>query len=133
MKHKTGLIRKIFYSRAFLLAGVVILILLGIAYLRAFYQNYQIQEEIKQMLDESAKIENKNAELRALLERVKQNDYVEEKARTELGLVKDGEKETIILGERTATSSSGQPDKTMLESSNISNPREWWNYFFNHK
>ncbi len=110
----------------------MILLILGVAYLRAYYQNNQIQEEIRQMLDESARIENKNAELRALLERVKQTDYVEEKARTELGLIKAGENETIILGSRPI-SSSGQTETTMLKSKRLSNPHEWWNYFFNHK
>ena len=129
MKNKTGLISKIFSSRAFLLVGILILLILGVAYLRAYYQNYQIQAEIRQMLDESGRIENKNAELRALLERVKQNDYVEEKARTELGLIKVGENETIIIGNRVA-SSSGQTETAMLESKRLSNPREWWNYFF---
>ncbi len=132
MNNKTGMIGKIFSSRAFFLTGVLILLILSVAYLRAYYQNYQIQGEIKQMLDESSRIENKNAELRALLERVKQNDYVEEKARTELGLIKEGEKETIILGNR-AKSGSGQTETTMLESKRLSNPREWWNYFFTHK
>lgn len=133
MEHKHGLIKKLFASRVFLLTAVVILIILGIAYLRAYYQNYQIQAEIKQMLEESGKLENKNAELRGLLERVKQNDYVEEKARTELGLIKAGENETIILGNHRTASSSGQTESAVLESAHPSNPQQWWNYFFNHK
>ncbi len=89
MQHKPSLIRKIFSSRAIFAAGLFLLVVLVVAYLRAYYQNYQIQAEIRSMLDESAKLENKNAELRALLARVKRSDYVEEKARTELGLMKE--------------------------------------------
>lgn len=84
------------------------------------------------MLEESGRLEGRNAELRALLERVKQSDYVEEKARTELGLIKQGENETIILHGNTLKD-SGQAETGVLESIRISNPRKWWNYFFNHK
>ncbi|MEK7625600.1 MAG: septum formation initiator family protein [Patescibacteria group bacterium] len=132
MQHKPSLIRKIFSSRAIFAAGLFLLVVLVVAYLRAYYQNYQIQAEIRSMLDESAKLENKNAELRALLARVKRSDYVEEKARTELGLMKEGEKETIIIGSNTEKGSR-QTETGMLESNRSSNPRQWWNYFFNHK
>lgn len=84
------------------------------------------------MLLESERLESKNAELRALLERVKQTDYVEEKARTELGLVKPGEKETIVVG-GNSKNNSGQAETGVLKSTYFSNPRQWWNYFFNHK
>lgn len=132
MQNKPSLLKKIFLSRTFFLAGIVLLVLLIVAYLRAYYQNHRIQEEIKYMLQESRKLEGKNAELRTLLERVKQNDYVEEKARTELGLIKEGENETIIIGS-PVKKSSGQVETGMLESTHFSNPRQWWNYFFNHK
>ena len=131
MGDKPSLIRKIFTSRALFALGLVILVFLVVAYLRAYYQNYQIQAEIKHMLDESAKLEGKNAELRALLQRVNQNDYVEEKARTELGLVKEGEQQTIII-DNNPVNRSRQPESGVLESNRLSNPRQWWNYFFKH-
>lgn len=126
---KQSLLKKFFLSRTSILIGVFILVLLTVGFLRAYYKNYQIREEIKSMMNEYRKLEDKKSELKALLDRVKQKDYIEEKARLELGLLKEGENETIIVG--NGLSKSGQSDNAVVESKNISNPRQWWNYFFN--
>ncbi len=54
--------------------------------------------------------------------------FVEEKARTELNMVKDGEHVAIIKQE--GEKGSRQPGGDLLESMQRSNPRKWWNYFF---
>lgn len=129
MEQQAGFLKRFFASRSFVIVGVVVLLLLSAVFLRAYYQNYKVHQEIRYMLDEANRIESKNAELKTLLDRVKQNDYVEEKARTELNMVKEGEKQTVILGKNNYV---GQVQAVVVESKRISNPREWWNYFFNH-
>lgn len=106
-----------------------VLALLLVAFTRAYYQNFQIQQEIKRLQSESQKLESKRIETLDLLNYVKSPAYVEEKARTELNMVKEGEHMAIITNQ-SGGNRSGQVRNSMLQSDNISNPLKWWNYFF---
>lgn len=121
--------KSFFASRWFMLVGVILLLLLSIAYGRAYYQNYQVEQEIKRLENETIRLQAKKLETLDVLKYVQSPAYVEEKARTELNLVKNGEHVAIISGS-AAPSIIGQENQKMLESKNLSNPRLWWNYFF---
>lgn len=118
-----------FSSRWFMGLAFFVLVLLLIAFTRAYYQNFQIQEEIKRLQSESQKLEARRIETLDLLNYVKSPAYVEEKARTELNMVKEGEHMAIITNQ-SGGNRNGQVRNTMLQSDNISNPLKWWNYFF---
>ncbi|OGH69406.1 MAG: hypothetical protein A2754_02690 [Candidatus Magasanikbacteria bacterium RIFCSPHIGHO2_01_FULL_47_8] len=122
-------LKTVFASRWFLAMMAVVLLLLGIAYTRAAYQNYQVQAEIKRLQGEAKRLEAKKMETIDALKYVRSNAYVEEKARTELNLVKEGEQMAVIAGTKI-NSAAGQEKTKRVESSNISNPLKWWNYFF---
>lgn len=131
MRSNSGFIGKFFVSRAFLILGIVVLIILTLACTRAYYQNYLIREDIKQMQKNVADIQDKKSQLLKLLTSVKSVDYVEEKARTELNLVKEGENVTVISG-ASSVPASRQVENNVLSSDKYSNPCLWWNYFFKH-
>lgn len=120
-----------FASRWSLIVGVVVLFILAIAFVRAYYQSYQTQEEIQQLQTEAAALESKKLETLDALHYVQSPAYVEDKARTELNLIKPGEHLTIIPGSASAgTFGIGQPSGKVLDLTGLSNPRQWWNYFF---
>lgn len=118
-------------SRWSLIIGVVVLFILIVAFIRAYYQNFRTQEEIKRLQAEASRLESKKLETLEALKYVQSPAYVEEKARTELNLVRVGEHVSVISGATSATDDSiGQTLKKVIESENITNPRQWWNYFF---
>lgn len=126
----SGLFTKFFASRAFLIIGIVVLIFLALASSRAYYQNYEIRQEIKNSQEQINKLQDKKLEMLEILKYAKSDAFVEEKARTELNMVKGGENVTVVSS--PSVTASRQQSKPVVESKNYSNPRLWWNYFFKH-
>lgn len=120
--------KQLFGSRWFTGITIVLFGILLLAYIRAYTQNYHIQEEIKRLQKEAARLETKKIETIDMLGYVKSPAFIEEKARTELNLVKEGEHLVVVKG--GGGLSSGQIENDMLESLQFSNPRKWWRYFF---
>ena len=114
-----------FKSRWFLMAIFVFTVLVIFVYVRAYYRDYQVNQEIAHLQDEVKRLENKKMETIELLKFVQSKDFVEQKARTELNLVKPGEQLTVIDG-GTTTVNPGQENDKMLKLNNISNPMKWW-------
>ncbi len=110
--------------------AVFALLALGLAYGRAFYQNYHIQEEIKRLQSEAERLEAKRLETLDLLNYVKSPAYVEEKARTELNMVKEGEQMAIVNTKVGSSKTSRQTSSPVVQSSRLDNPLKWWKYFF---
>lgn len=127
MPREANLFKRFFSSRWFIICGILVLGFLLFAMVRAAYQDYQIKEEIKSLQDEAQKLEAKKLEMLDLLSYVKSPDYVEEKARKELNLAKEGEKVAVILN---GGQKSGQEQEKVIKFKDISNPLKWWNYFF---
>jgi cell division protein FtsB len=125
-------LRRFFASKAFIIVGAVLLVFFTVAYIRAAYQNYQIREEIRRLQSEATQLQSKKFATLELLKYAKSPAYVEEKARTELNLVKDGEQVTIIDRDDPTKASRQVADDMLKSDKSISNPRLWWNYFFNH-
>jgi len=117
-----------FKSRWFLIAIFVFTVLVIFVYARAYYRDYQVNQEIAHLQDEVKRLETKKMETIELLKFVQSKDFVEQKARTELNLVKPGEQLTVIDGGAT-TANPGQENDKMLKLNNISNPMKWWLYF----
>ncbi|MBI5729216.1 MAG: septum formation initiator family protein [Candidatus Magasanikbacteria bacterium] len=118
-------------SRWSLIIGVVVLLTLTVAFARAYYQNYRTQEEIRRLRAEASYLEAKKLETLEALKYVQSPAYVEEKARTELNLVKPGERVAVIPGTVVAGAAGiGQSTEKVVESASVSNSRRWWDYFF---
>lgn len=119
-----------FSSRWFIAGGTVVLLVVMFAFGRAFYQNYIIQQEISRLQKEVERLQGKKLQTFEKLQYVKSPAYVEEKARTELNLRKEGEQMAIIPPTSATTSVSGQKNEPMIELERFSNPLRWWRYFF---
>lgn len=129
MKAETPPVRRFFQSRLFWL---VTLPLLGIALVglgRAYYQDYQVAQEIRALQDQVGQLQKKKIESATLLSYVMSPDFVEERGRTELNLKKPGEQVLVIPQEhRTVGTTTTGP----LPESKASNPVRWWYYFTVH-
>ncbi len=119
-----------FLSRWFLLGIFVLTILIVFTYARAYYRDYQVKQEIARLKEEVRRLESKRLETVELLKFVQSKEFVEQKAHTELNLVKPGENLTVIdEAFSVPTGNTRQDDSQVLKLSNISNPMKWWLYF----
>ena len=125
-----GILKKFYRSKTYLLVGLVVLVFVSFAFVRAYYQNYQVHEEIRKLQDSTAQLESKKLDLQKYLKYAESDAYVEEKARTDLNMAKDGENVTIVSG-NTEDFTRQNPD-VVVQSSPVSNIRKWWQYFFNN-
>ncbi len=127
-----GTWKRIFYSRWFLAALFVLCFLVLFAYARAYYADYQVGQQIKRLQEETKALQAKKIETLELLNHVKSSAFVEEQARENLNLVKPGENMVIITSPQKVRGQAVeyvvQPDEPL-----VSNPKQWWNYFFKPK
>ncbi len=123
-------LKKFFYSYWFLLAMLVVFFVFSGAFIRSYYQDYQVKKEIERLQKEAAAMESKKLKSLELLNYFQSEEFVEKKAREEMNLVKPGEQAAIVrdLG---GVQKSGQPSDNMIKS-DLPNYKKWWNYFFNH-
>jgi cell division protein FtsB len=121
---------KIFFgSQLFLLVATIIAIMVIFGYARAYYQDYLVTQEIESLQDQAKSLEAKKMELLEVLKYVKSDSFAEEKARTELNMVKPGEQ--VLVVPKTAVTSNRQENNSVVGWTNISNYRKWWQYFTN--
>lgn len=119
--------KKIFWSHWFLLAAFLAAAATAVAFGRAYYQDYQVRQDIARLQKQIQDLEAKKIKTDEILQYVKSDDFVEEKARLELNLAKPGE-ESAIIG--AVAPIGGQSVESMLQLTNISNPVKWWRFFF---
>lgn len=115
---------KIFYSRLFL--GAVIIVLLTVFGLEfnQWQQRRKINAEISHLKQEQAALEARNTALQQSLQYFGSANYQEKLAREQLGLKKDGEIVINFPPEGLPGQSSTEPSKPE------SNPYKWWQYLF---
>lgn len=114
---------KIFYSKLFL--GAVIIVLLGVftLELQQWQQRRKINAEINHLKEEQANLESRNNALQQSLQYFASNDYQEKLAREQLGLKKDGE---IVIN----FPPSGITTQEQVAPESKHNVQKWWEYLF---
>lgn len=120
---------QVFYSRWFLLILFLAAIFLIFSYFRAYFQESRVRNEIDTLHEEVETLEAKKIKTVEILKYVQSQAFVEEKARTELNLLKPGEKMAIIPSGSIKTD-IGQPEQDLLKWSNVKNPIKWFKFFF---
>jgi len=128
--YNSGL-KAFFTSKLFLLIAIPIAFFAIFGYIRAYYRDYQVNQEIASLEKQISDLKEKKLESLEILDYVMSKNFVEEKARTELNLKKPGERVAIV--DRRETESQTEKQKIDIEESrNITNPKKWW-YYFIHK
>ncbi len=116
-------------SKLFMLVATIVAIMVVFGYARAYYQDYLVKQQISQLQDQAKSLEAKKMELLEVLKYVKSDSFAEEKARTELNMVKPGEQ--VLVVPKAEVADNRQEKNSMVGFSNISNYKKWWQYFVN--
>jgi len=122
-------IKHFFGTSLFLFGAFALAIFLVFVYGRAYYQDYQVQIEIKNMRAEVSRLEAKKLESLEVLKYVQTPAFLEAKARTEFNLSRPGEKMAII-DKQMAEKPIGQSEQKVVESTSLPTYKRWWNIFF---
>ena len=134
VKRRSGFINKILYNQKFLaFLGLVIIILISFPLAKIVSQRYKIDQEIKSLSLEISELENTSQDLNKLISYLDSDQFVEEQARLNLGLKKEGENVLIIKDPTDLNKVPGADNNNNLNPKNLSNPQKWFNYFFNQK
>jgi cell division protein FtsB len=121
---------KIFFSsKIFILIVAIVAVMVVFSYARVYYQDYLVRQEIAYLEERVKKMEAKKMELLDVLTYVKSNEFVEEKARTELNMIKPGEQ--VLVVPQAAAYMDGQEEYPVVKLENTSNYQKWFRYFFN--
>src|SRR3989338_6684441 len=119
-------------SKVVLLAGLVLLLFFSINFIRSRGSSRGVDQEINNLKDETGELERNNAQLAELIKYLNSPAYLEEKARTDLGLRRAGE-EAVIVPDARVRVLAGPDQPTTTTAPSTSNPRRWWRYFFAKK
>ncbi|MBP7992737.1 MAG: septum formation initiator family protein [Candidatus Magasanikbacteria bacterium] len=123
---KQSALERVLLARWFLFLLLGLLIIIAVGYARAYYADYQVRQEIAKLQDEVRSLENKKFTSLQLLDRSQTENFLEEKAKTELNLKKPGENVLIIP---EITQETTVPATTPVDEAVLSNPQKWWYYF----
>ena len=121
---------KLAKSRYLLPVLLIGLVLVGISLGKEIMRKYQVDQEISSLETSIADLEHRNQELNNLINYLQTDAYKEIQARKQLGLQKEGEVAISIQSDLTKPeiSPENSDDDNMTEIK--SNPRKWWDYFF---
>lgn len=124
-------LRGFFQSRLFLVLTTLVLFLITFSYIRAYYEDYQVRQKIKELQDQVQSLEGKKLESLHILQYVNSENFIEDKARTELNLKKPGENVVFVDGVTSVSTTKPVLEDTVDEP-HLSNPLKWW-YYFTHQ
>lgn len=130
-REKTNLSAKIF-SGIFFLAGLSILIYIGISLGKEAYRKRQIQKEIDGLQAQIGQLKQENSDMENLTSYLSSTDFQEKEAREKLNLQKGDEK--MIVLRKDAVQPNNQPDKiesvATTPEDTSPNWQKWWRIFF---
>ncbi len=128
--HKNFL-KRLFSSKIFLAAAVLILVFLTVNVSKESYRKYQLNEEIDSLKSEVEQLTGKNHQLADLIKSFSQDSYLEKEARVKLNLKKPGEKLVILPKEESLNNQESLTnDEKDKKSGGIPNYWKWWEHFF---
>lgn len=134
---------KLFFNQKVLaVIGLVIIVIIIIPLAKNIAQRHRIEKEIKDMESEISQVENKNNDLRKLIDYFQSDQFLEEQARLNFGLKKNNEQVAIIKNnpkEEANGSSTGQNELQIFNIPGLSKKNQpfagenmirWYEYFF---
>jgi cell division protein FtsB len=132
---KTNASAKIF-SGIFFLAGLTVLVLIGVSLGKEVYRKKQIQKEIEGLQSQIGQLGQQNGDMENLISYLSSTDFQEKEAREKLNLQKNDEKMIVLRKDVVEPNSQAQntsvDPQTPLED-NSPNWQKWWKHFFASK
>lgn len=121
------------FSGMFFLAGLAILILIGISLGKEVYRKKQIQKEIDGLQEQISQLGQSNGDMENLISYLSSTDFQEKEAREKLNLQKNDEK-MIVLRKDVVQPNIQTPNQDANRQAppedNSPNWQKWWQYFF---
>lgn len=117
-----------------ILAGsVLLLVLLGTATIRESYRGWQVDQEIESLERQADALEGRNKRLTEIAQALQSPERMEVEARKRLGNQQPGEHVVVLNGfTASGTWSSDMSLDVVTENTEppVSNPEQWYRYFF---
>lgn len=120
--------RSFIKSRFVWITSVVIAVFIALSAGREWYIQYVTDREIRGLEAEAAQLEARRLELIDLVKKFEQHDFVEEEARLQFGLRREGETVAVV---RPSDKKAELPDAET--EAKVSNLKLWWQYFTGKK
>lgn len=117
-------------SKAFLLVLIIVLITITLNLSQNYSKNKEVNEEIASLRQEISSLEQENLQFQELINYFNSDAYIEEKARIDLGLKKQGEQVVVVTGDISEQIAQQTNSQTYTNNKNKSNPKKWWDHFF---
>lgn len=119
-------LKKIFGWKIIIVLNLALVFLFGFNFAKEFIKNRQLNAEIKKLEALAKETEAKNLDILDLAKYLDTEQFLEEQARTKLGLKKPGE-DALVVNIPQLDAPTGTEAKKKLE---LSNAQKWWKYFF---
>lgn len=145
-KNKNKIIKIIFNARFVALVGLIVIIAISIPLAKNISRKTEINREITNLQKEIKEIENKNTDLKKIIDYMGSDRYIEEQARLNFGLKKSGEEAVVVelndgsetvVNKEAASHNDSKEDvfnipglKNYVPDKDVTNPKKWWSYFF---
>lgn len=120
------------------IVSLALIIGLSIPLSKKLKKQYSVNKEIKTLKEEIEQANTKNSELKKFIEYLNSDQYIEEKARTNLNYKNQDEKVIVVKDNITKNKNSEKESFAyssnkirIFESTKIKNVKNWINYFFN--
>jgi len=124
-------VKNLITNKIFLVLGPVVLIFVGSVVFRQYQERRAVQREISELSGQAQTLQQKNSDLKNLLAYLQTSDYKQKAARQQLDLKRDGEVVYTFAAQDSGDASVSPGSAAAGGPTEISNPRKWWNYFFN--
>lgn len=109
---------------------IIILIFVISSFFHSWNKNNQINKEIVDLEKNITDLEQDNLEFQELIEYFNSDAYIEEKARVDLGLKKEGEKVVVVTNKQETAKITKPESQKESNPDKFSNPQKWWSHFF---
>jgi len=131
-KEKAGTAVKLF-SGLFFLAGLAVLVFIGISLGKETYRKRQIQNEIENLQTQIASLNRENGELNDLVSYLSTQEFQEKEAREKLNLQKSDEQMVILkkdLEQKQVEAAKNSGAQNLPAEDHSPNWQKWWKFFF---
>ncbi len=124
------MIKNFFHSKLFILFGLCLFTLLGLGVGRNYLRKQQINKEIAALQGEISELEQGNQELSSLIGYLQTSNFIEQQAKTKLGLVREGESVVVVTPPDKMGDTGGSGEEGPRAAGDLPNYERWWYYFW---
>ena len=127
-KVKINSLKSFYYSKFFVVVGVIILILISISLGKELIRKAEINSEIKLLEAEIEGLESKNTEMGDLIKYLNSSSFLEKEAKERLGLQETDEK-VVMMPNNLTKNGVIEIDSSEQAEQSMANPTKWKKYF----